>query len=142
MVEDADRTMILAASPAAAVCALAEQVLARHADDAVHWIQAPRLALVQLRVAESVAETAFNAGDVLVAEARVDLAGAFGFGMVLGDDLAHAAALAVLDAASRLPGGLDAALTAAIATLGATLRAAQQRRFAISAATRVQFETF
>jgi hypothetical protein len=31
---------------------------------------------------------------------------------------------------------------AAIATLGAALRAAQQRRFAISAATRVQFETF
>lgn len=138
---DDDRTMILAASPAAAVCALAEQVLARHAAGAVQWIQPPRLALVQLRVAESVAETAFNACDVLVAEARVELAGAFGFGMVLGDDLAHAAALAVLDAAARAPGG-DPALEAALAPLGQALRAAQQRRFAVSAATRVMFETF
>lgn len=121
---------------------LAEQVLVRYPSAAVTLISEPRSVLVQLRMTEGVAESLFNAGEILVTEIRLELADQFGFGMVIGRDREHATALAVLDAALRLPGDPHADLRARIAELGAELAAAQERRFAAAAATRVAFETF
>jgi alpha-D-ribose 1-methylphosphonate 5-triphosphate synthase subunit PhnG len=121
---------------------LAEQVLARYPAEAIAIISEPRSVLVQLRMTEGVAESLFNAGEILVTETRLELAGQFGFGMVIGRDREHATALAVLDAALRLPNDPHADLRARIAELGAELAVAQERRFAAAAATRVAFETF
>ncbi|MDW8403013.1 phosphonate C-P lyase system protein PhnG [Chloroflexus sp.] len=133
---------ILSCSPPHLVCELAEQVLARYDRSAVTFISGPRCVLVQLRMIEGVAETVFNAGEILVTETRLELAGQFGFGMVIGRDPDHATALAVLDAALRMPGDPHADLRPRIAELGQALSAAYERRFAAAAATRVEFETF
>ncbi|RRR71016.1 MAG: phosphonate C-P lyase system protein PhnG [Candidatus Viridilinea halotolerans] len=135
-------THILSCSPAQVVADLAEVVLARYPAAAVTLITGPRMALVQLRVVEGVAESQFNAGEVLVSEVRLELAGQFGFGMVIGRAFKHATALAVLDAALRMPGDPHADLRPRIAALGQALAAEQERRFAAAAATRVAFDTF
>ncbi|WP_298817432.1 phosphonate C-P lyase system protein PhnG [Chloroflexus sp.] len=133
---------ILSCSPPHLVCALADEVLARYAPDAVTFISGPRCVLVQLRMVDGVAGMLFNAGDLLVTETRLELAGQFGFGMVLGRNPDHATALAILDAALRIPGDPHADLRPRIAELGQTLSEAYERRFAAAAATRVEFETF
>jgi alpha-D-ribose 1-methylphosphonate 5-triphosphate synthase subunit PhnG len=108
----------------------------------VTFISGPRCVLVQLRMIEGVAETVFNGGEILVTETRLELAGQFGFGMVIGRDPDHATALAILDAALRMPADPHADLRPRIAELEQTLSAAYERRFAAAAATRVEFETF
>ncbi len=133
---------ILSCSPPHLICALADEVLARYPATAVTIISGPRCVLAQLRMIDGVAETVFNAGDLLVTETRLELAGQFGFGMVLGRDPDHATALAVLDAALRMPGDPHADLRPRIAALGQALSEAYERRFAAAAATRVAFETF
>ncbi|PDW04955.1 phosphonate C-P lyase system protein PhnG [Candidatus Viridilinea mediisalina] len=135
-------THILSCSPAHEVAALSATVLARYPAEALVFITEPRTALVQLRMAEGVAESQFNAGEILVSEALLELAGHFGFGMVIGRDLQHATALAILDAALRMPGDPHADLRPHIDALSAALAAAQERRFAAAAATRVVFDTF
>lgn len=133
---------ILSCSPPHLVADLAEQVLARYPEEAVTLITGPHTALVQLRVLEGVADSQFNAGEILVSEVRLELAGQFGFGMVIGRDHKHATALAILDAALRMTGDPHADLRPRIAELGAALATAQERRFAAAAATRVVFDTF
>lgn len=133
---------ILSCSPPHPVCELAEQALARYDRNAVAFISGPRCVLVQLRMIDGVAETAFNAGEILVTETRLELNGQFGFGMVIGNNPDHATALAILDAALRMPGDPHADLRPRIAELGRMLSAACERRFAAAAATRVEFETF
>ncbi|MEF3275109.1 MAG: phosphonate C-P lyase system protein PhnG [Chloroflexus sp.] len=133
---------ILSCSPPHLVCALADEVLARYTSDVVTFISGPRCVLVQLRMVDGVAETVFNAGDLLVTETRLELAGQFGFGMVLGRNPDHATALAILDAALRMPGDPHADLRPRIAELGQALSEAYERRFAAAAATRVEFEAF
>jgi alpha-D-ribose 1-methylphosphonate 5-triphosphate synthase subunit PhnG len=131
---------ILSCSPAHLVCELAEQVLQDAGEPVL--ISGPRSGLVQLRLRDGVAAQAFNAGEIVVTEVRLELAGRFGFGMVIGRDAHHATAIAVLDAALGLPGDPYAAIRPQIAALGAALAAAEQRRFAAAAATHVAFETF
>lgn len=135
-------THILSCSAPHLVCELAEQALARYDHTAVTLISGPRCVLVQLRMIDGVAETVFNAGEILVTETRLELNGQFGFGMVIGRDAEHATALAVLDAALRMPGDPHADLRLRIAELGRDLGAAYERRFAAAAATHVAFETF
>ncbi len=133
---------ILSCSPPHLVCELAEQALARYDRNAITFISGPRCVLMQLRMIDGVAETAFNAGEILVTETRLELDGQFGFGMVIGNTPDHATALAILDAALRMPGDPHADLRPRIAELGRMLSAARERRFAAAAATRVEFETF
>ena len=133
---------ILSCSPPHLVCELAEQVLTKYNREAITFISGPRYVLVQLRVVDGVAETVFNAGEILATETRLELNGQFGFGMVIGRDPDHATALAVLDAALRMPGDPHADLYPRITELERTLRAAYEQRFAAAAATRVAFETF
>ncbi|MFQ3630171.1 phosphonate C-P lyase system protein PhnG [Roseiflexus sp.] len=135
-------THILSCSAPHLVCELAEQVLARYDHTAVTLISGPRCVLVQLRMIDGVAEMVFNAGEILVTETRLELNGQFGFGMVIGRDADHATALAVLDAALRMPGDPHADLRPRIAEFGRALSEAYERRFAAAAATRVAFETF
>jgi alpha-D-ribose 1-methylphosphonate 5-triphosphate synthase subunit PhnG len=133
---------ILSHSPVATVTALAEQVLQHYPADAVTMISGPRVAMVQLRMQESVANSVFNAGEILVTETRLELNGTFGFGMIIGNDPTFATALAVIDAALRLPGDPHADLHTAIYDLGDQLSTSQQRQFAAANSTKVEFDVF
>ncbi len=133
---------ILSHSPVATVTALAEQVLQHYPADAVTMISGPRVAMVQLRMQESVANSVFNAGEILVTETRLELNGTFGFGMIIGNDPTFATALAVIDAALRLPGDPHADLHTAINDLGDQLSTSQQRQFAAANSTKVEFDVF
>jgi len=133
---------ILSHSPVATVTALAEQVLQHYPAEAVTMISGPRVAMVQLRMQESVANSVFNAGEILVTETRLELNGTFGFGMIIGNDPTFATALAVIDAALRIPGDPHAELHDAIAELGAQLSTAHQRQFAAANSTKVEFDVF
>jgi alpha-D-ribose 1-methylphosphonate 5-triphosphate synthase subunit PhnG len=133
---------ILSHSPVASVTALAEQVLQHYPADAVTIISGPRVAMVQLRMQESVANSVFNAGEILVTETRLELNGTFGFGMIIGNDPTFATALAVIDAALRLPGDPHADLHATITDLGDQLSTSQQRQFAAANSTKVEFDVF
>ena len=133
---------ILSHSPVATVTALAEQVLQHYPADAVTIISGPRVAMVQLRMQESVANSVFNAGEILVTETRLELNGTFGFGMIIGNDPTFATALAVIDAALRLPGDPHADLHTAINDLGDQLSTSQQRQFAAANSTKVEFDVF
>ena len=133
---------ILSHSPVATVTALAEQVLQHYPADAVTMISGPRVAMVQLRMQESVANSVFNAGEILVTETRLELNGTFGFGMIIGNDPTFATALAVIDAALRLPGDPHVDLHTAINDLGDQLSTSQQRQFAAANSTKVEFDVF
>ena len=133
---------ILSQTPTTVVVALAEQILTSYPDTAVTLISGPKVAMVQLRMRESVNNSVFNAGEVLVTETRLELNGTFGFGMIIGNNPEHATALAVIDAALRMPNPVHAPLNAALAQLDAELMQRQQRQFAASASTKVEFDTF
>lgn len=133
---------ILSHSPVTAVTALAEQVLQHYPANAVTVISGPRVVMVQLRMRESVANSVFNAGEILVTETRLELNGTFGFGMMIGNDPSFATALAVIDAALRLPGDPHADLHTAIHALGDQLSTSQQRQFAAANSTKVEFDVF
>ncbi len=133
---------VLSLSDPRQVQAIAEQILAQHPAEAVSMISGPKLAMVQLRMQESVANSAFNAGEILVTEVRLELNGIFGFGMIIGDDPLHATALAVIDAALRNPAEPHADIHAAIATLTQQLRDQHTEQFAASASTKVDFDIF
>src|SRR5690242_13852742 len=64
-------------------------------------LSGPRQGLVMLRVRETIAESLFNAGEILVTEVKLELDGQFGFGMVIGNQPRKALALALVDAALR-----------------------------------------
>jgi alpha-D-ribose 1-methylphosphonate 5-triphosphate synthase subunit PhnG len=102
-----------------------------------------RTGLVMLPMRDTVQETDFLLGDVLVAEAHLRLPshGAEGYGLVVGRDLDRAMAMAVLDAAraAGIAGARIDAFLAAEARANAEADTATLRRIE---ATRVEMETF
>ena len=96
---------------------LAARVLAEYSAAQVRLLSGPRQGLVMLRQQESVADSQFNAGEILVTEVRLELDGQFGFGMVIGDQPRSALALALIDAALTRGGPLADALQPAIEQL-------------------------
>lgn len=102
-----------------------------------------RSGLVLLPMRDTVQETDFHLGDVLVAEAHVRLpdAAVEGYGMVLGHDLERAMAMALLDAA--LAAGVETArIDAALATAAAGIADEETALLRRIEATRVDMETF
>ncbi|MBZ9603001.1 phosphonate C-P lyase system protein PhnG [Phyllobacterium chamaecytisi] len=89
---------ILAASRPAQIKAVAEQILDDIGDVAVIN---NRTGLAMLPYQDTVQGTAFHLGEVLVAEAHIQVPGrgVEGYGAVVGHDLEHAMAMAVIDAA-------------------------------------------
>ena len=80
-------------------CDVASLVVQNHAQSQIKLLSGPRQGLVMLRVRETVADSLFNAGEVLVTEVKLELDGQFGFGMVLGNSPRRAMAVALVDAA-------------------------------------------
>lgn len=128
-----------ATDPATLLLDLAEQVLtASGADVAV--VTPPQVGMVMLRLREPVDGTVFNAGEVLVTEARVTLGAHDGYALRLGRAPELTLAAALLDAAVEGAHPLTPAIEAA---LGACEEAEQARQLAAwreVAPTRVAFD--
>src|SRR5882672_6707687 len=88
------------------VSRLADIVLSGYEHSQVRLLSWPRQGLVMLRVRETVANSLFNAGEILVTEVKLELDGQFGFGMVIGDSPRRALGVALVDAALRKGGAL------------------------------------
>ena len=117
---------------------LAAEVRAVH--DVIE-LEAPNNGLVMIRMRETARKSVFYLGELLVTEAKVQIGGTIGLGIIAGD--AHEAALdlAVIDAAwnARLPEtqGWISLLEAEEARLGSE----QAREETRLLETRVRFET-
>jgi alpha-D-ribose 1-methylphosphonate 5-triphosphate synthase subunit PhnG len=102
-------SQVIANCPAEAAYELGAGIAVAYPGD-ITVLTGPRLGLVMLSVQESVAESAFYAGEILVTEVTLELAGRYGFGMVLGNDPRRALAAALVDAALSLDGDVAARL--------------------------------
>lgn len=136
----ADALGTLARADAGEIKAFAEELL-----DAVGPVEvlASRTGLVMLPYLDTVQNTAFHLGEVLVAEAHIRLSdfAVEGYGAVTGRDLEHAMAMAVIDAslaADVRTDGIDTFLD----TQQQRQRAADDMRLRKVEATRVRMETF
>ena len=92
------------------------------------------------RVRETVDGEVFNLGEVLATSCEVLLDGEPGWGMVMGDDSERALCAAVVDAASRGPGGMPEDLEDELRLQLALSREARRRRWTGVQPTRVEFE--
>jgi alpha-D-ribose 1-methylphosphonate 5-triphosphate synthase subunit PhnG len=131
---------ILANSPEEQVCYLASIVIKTYAKSKVRLLSGPRQGLVMLRVRETVANSQFNAGEVLVTEVKLELEGQFGFGMVIGDSPRRAMAIALVDAALGKGGLVADRLRRDLAELERQLAKSHQHLQALVDTTRVEFE--
>jgi alpha-D-ribose 1-methylphosphonate 5-triphosphate synthase subunit PhnG len=132
---------VMANCPAEAAYELGARV-AEEYPGAVKLLTGPRLGLVMLSVRESVAESTFYAGELLVTEVTLDLAGGYGFGMVVGNDPRRALAAALVDAALGANGDLAALLRHDLNDLAARIAEGQRQAFRAVAATKVEFTVF
>ena len=131
---------IMAAGRAAAIKALAEQILDQLGDVTV---VTNRTGLAMLPYQDTVKGTAFHLGEVLVAEAHIQVPdrGVEGYGAVVGRDLEHAMAMAVVDAAIAAGQRTVSILEFLDAEL-AHKEEVDRDRLRNVEATRVQMETF
>lgn len=131
---------VLANSTEEQVCQLAEAVLEHYGASQVKILSGPRQGLVMLRVRETVANSLFHAGEVLVTEVKLELDDQFGFGMIIGDNSRHALGNALIDAALRKGGALADRLTQELRVLDQQITERNQKEQALVASTRVAFE--
>ena len=131
---------ILANSSEEQVCRLATLVLQTYPKGMVKVLSGPQRGLVMLRVRETVANSQFNAGEMLVTEVKLELDGQFGYGMVIGDCPRKAMAVALVDAAIRKAMPIAHQLEQELAQLHTQIVAQHVRLYEIAATTKVAFE--
>ena len=129
---------VLARADVARLMALAETLLPLLG--AVEVVQS-RTGLVMLPMRDTVQGTDFHLGEVLVAEAHLRATGGEGYGMIVGRDLEHAMAMAVVDAAIACLGQTPT-ISAFLQSQVAAQAAADTARLQAIEATRVDMETF
>jgi alpha-D-ribose 1-methylphosphonate 5-triphosphate synthase subunit PhnG len=118
---------------------LAERVL-DESGDTVTVVTPPRVGMVMLRLREPVDGTVYNAGEVLVTEARVALDQHEGYAMRLGRAPELTLAAAVLDAAVEARHALTSDILAQLAVLDTAEQARQLAAWREVAPTRVVFD--
>jgi alpha-D-ribose 1-methylphosphonate 5-triphosphate synthase subunit PhnG len=131
---------ILANCPEEQACQLASIVLQSYQQSQVKLLSGPRQALVMLRVRETVANSVFHAGEVLVTEVKLELDGQFGFGMIMGESPRRAMAVALVDAALRKGGLVADQLQRELVELDRQLTKQNQQIQALVARTKADFE--
>lgn len=94
------RCALLAIAEPADLIELADRVLAEVGDPTI--LVAPQVGAIATQVREPVGRERFFLGDVLSCRAEVELAGARGWAMRLGEDRAAVLAAAILDAAVQV----------------------------------------
>jgi alpha-D-ribose 1-methylphosphonate 5-triphosphate synthase subunit PhnG len=132
---------VMANCPGEAAYGLGARIAQEYPDN-IKLLTGPRLGLVMLSVRESVADSTFYAGEVLVTEVTLELAGRYGFGMVLGNDPRRALAAALVDAALGLDGNVAAQLRQELNDLESGIRQEQRQAFRAVASTKVDFTVF
>lgn len=135
-------TQVLAYCSDQELADLASMVLQTHGESEIKLLKGPSLGLVMLRQQESVTDSLFNAGEILVTEVRLELGGQFGFGLIIGDRPQAALALALLDAALAQPGRPADELNVKIGELGQALEQSRRQSYQQVARTKVAFEIF
>jgi alpha-D-ribose 1-methylphosphonate 5-triphosphate synthase subunit PhnG len=101
-----ERAELLAVADAAEVVTLAESCLVEFGDPVL--LGPPEVGLVVMQVREPVCAERFHLGEVVVTRAEVEIAGARGWAMRLGDDRVATLAAAVCDAVAAAGGALAA----------------------------------
>lgn len=137
-----NHTQILAYCSDRELSELATRVLQNYSEGEIKLLKGPSQGLVMLRQQESVADSQFNAGEILVTEVRLELNNLFGFGMVIGDRPMAALAIAIVDAALTQQGSLAEELTRSIQVLGQAVEQGRRKDYRQVANTRVAFEVF
>ncbi|WP_117194375.1 phosphonate C-P lyase system protein PhnG [Rhizobium terrae] len=131
---------ILAASEPGAAKAFAETLI-----DELGAIEvlASRTGIVMLPYVDTVQNTAFHLGEVLVSEAHIRLTGRNieGYGAVVGRDLEHSMAMAIVDACITAGIGIKA-IEAFLASEHHRQRKIDETRLRKVESTRVRMETF
>jgi alpha-D-ribose 1-methylphosphonate 5-triphosphate synthase subunit PhnG len=104
-------------------------------------LKEPAKTLVLLPMREPVRGTPFYIGELLASEAMVELAGARGMGVCMGDDFAKVLSMSIIDAAYNA--GLDECLwlTDKLEAMNADQELALRREAALHMATKVSFDT-
>ena len=87
---------VLARADSGAVRALADKIKSAHSPVIV---KAPEKSLAMIRMREPVRQSLFYLGEVVVSEAIVDIDGAKGMAVLMGDDFDKVLDMAVIDAA-------------------------------------------
>jgi alpha-D-ribose 1-methylphosphonate 5-triphosphate synthase subunit PhnG len=137
-VRRARRTRILVEGSGELLSRLAAQVEGAHV---VTDIEAPGEAMVMIEARESARLARFYLGEVLVTEAKVEVEGTMGLGLLAGMDGGRARELAIVDAAYAA-GLLEcAAWEAELLGEEAKIEAARSEEAARVAKTRVAFES-
>jgi alpha-D-ribose 1-methylphosphonate 5-triphosphate synthase subunit PhnG len=131
----------MANCPVAAAYGLGARLAEEYPGD-IKLLTGPRLGLVMLGVRESVAESTFYAGEILVTEVTLELAGRYGYGMVLGNDPRRALAAALVDAALGLDSAVAAELRQELDDLESQITREQRQAFRAVATTKVDFTVF
>jgi len=133
-----ERAELLAIADAEAVVELAEACLAEFGDPVL--VAPPEVGLVVMQVREPVCDERFHLGEVVVTRAEVEIAGARGWAMRLGNDRVATLAAAVCDAVAANGGPL--AVDVAFLCESAQRRHAEQQanEWNDIAATIVSFE--
>jgi alpha-D-ribose 1-methylphosphonate 5-triphosphate synthase subunit PhnG len=135
------RCETLAQAPSADVQRLAALVLDGAFDD-VQIVTPPTVGMLMARAVDGARSETFNLGEVLVAEARVSIAGHHGWAMVMGGDAEHALAAAVVDAGLEAEHPRAERISAELERLAAKLDNEVEAELRSVAATRVRFENF
>lgn len=104
-------------------------------------VQQNRTGLIMMPFQESVKKTTFHIGEVLVAEARVNVNGTEGYAACLGRDLEQAVGVAILDAAMQ--GGMHTDTILQFVQSQATIQQQHEETLMKQVeSTRVEMETF
>ena len=131
---------ILANATEEQACHLATVVLQAYPTSTVQVLSGPQQGLVMLRMRETVANSQFNAGEILVTEVKLELDGQFGYGMVIGTSSRHAMAIALVDAAMRKGESIALQLEQELIQLHQHIVEKQRQLYNLVASTRVNFE--
>ncbi len=99
-----ERAELLAVAESGAVVELAESCLAKFGDPVL--VAPPEVGLVVMQVREPVGAERFHLGEVVVTRAEVEITGARGWAMRLGNDRVATLAAAVCDAVAANGGPL------------------------------------
>ena len=115
---------------------LAEAIAGKHE---IKVLQQPETCMTMMQVLDSVGQTPFYAGEVLMTEAAVSINNAVGYGVALEDDTIRALCAAIIDAALLAEVAEAGEIRNAIAREEQRILARRQQEEALIAATRVRF---
>jgi phosphonate C-P lyase system protein PhnG len=134
MLENLDQVLI--ESPLEEVQTLVEALEKQHT---IRLVREPEVCLTMLRAEDSLDAQEFYLGEALTTSCEVSVDGVAGFGMCLGEEPVRAYCVAVFDALREMQ-AIDEALLEALAQMSTRMEERDQREFAQTLRTQVDFK--